>query len=90
MSSVFKNLCNLRNLRMASINGWEWPRWILGETAYPPRQLKFVDPGKMMKWIDNANENSTHWEQDGYKDRGVDVRYDVPESGNLDEWRREL
>jgi len=50
--------------------------------------MKFCDPGLMADWIDVQNE-STPWPSDGleYKERGVDVRYDVPEPQNLNGWR---
>ena len=50
----------------------------------------FFDPGKMADWIDGKNQ-STHWKLNGlgYRDRGVDVRYDVPEPDPqpLDYWK---
>ncbi len=51
------------------------------------RSLRFCDPGWMMDWIDVQNALTTQWPQGGYKDRGVTVRYDVPPTSNLQEWR---
>ena len=53
------------------------------------RQLRFFEPGKIADWIDRENA-STPWQLQGlhYKDRGVDVRYDVPPVQDLNEWRQ--
>ena len=52
------------------------------------RPLKFCDPGRMAKWIDEQNQ-STRWkpERFQYKDRGVAVRYYVPNEGDLNQWK---
>jgi hypothetical protein len=76
----------VHNILLAAFNKFasQAPQW--GQA--PCRQMKFIDPGLMAKWIDSQNEN-THWTKETYKDRGVDIRYDVPEKSNLDSWRRE-
>ena len=66
------------------------PQW----DAAGARALKFCDPGMMMEWIDSANDATATWSWQGdgcdYKDRGVSVRYDVPEQSSDDDWRRPL
>ena len=54
------------------------------------RVLAFFDPAYMMSRVDAQNE-ATHWKLDdiNYKDRGTEVRYDVPEPdpNPLDYWK---